>query len=248
MRMRRIFIIVFLALLFCISYAFTYSIDEIIEKLEESQNRILDITADVIMEIDVGGEIIKQEMQMWRKGDKTKIEFRRSKGSAADSSKGFLTTVIMDKEKMVIKPEGKESQVIDLKKTKSNGKEITPNFAGMEIQKGVHEFLRESNATITKQEGDKITLCIVPKDSNLLMQKLEMVVDMARGIVTQQKMYSNMGISLSRMVYEKKDETWVLKKFTTVSNFGLVGTSTIKAVYNNTKINKGIEDEVFNDD
>jgi outer membrane lipoprotein-sorting protein len=237
MKNKKIVLLVGLVSLVFVTISYAVTVDEIIAKLEENQEKIKDMSADVVMEIDVAGKVVKQETKMWSKGEKTKIKMVNTE---------HPMTVIMGADKMTIKQAGKEPQMIDTKKI-SEGKEkaISQTPLGMDFPRGMGEFLRKSNVTITKEKGNEINLSVIPEESNPLMQKLDMVVDMARGIVKQQKMYSNMGISLSRMEYEKEDEVWVLKRLTTVSNFGKMGTSTTKAEYNNIRINKGIEDIIF---
>ena len=229
------------------SYATT--VEDVIAKLETNQNNIQDMSADVTMTIDIAGTKTVQEMKMWSKGDKTKIEINQVKSEKLKlkSETPLPMTVIMDNEKMTIKQAGKEPQVIDMKKiTEEQGKTvkgkvqkaITP--PGMDLQKGMSEFLRNSQVNIVKEEGNEVTISVIPEEANPLMQKLDMVVDMERGVITQQKMYSNMGISFGKMEYEKKDDVWVLKRFTMTSNLGQMGTSTVKAEYKNVKVNEGI--------
>ena len=71
--------------------------------------------------------------------------------------------------------------------------------------------MRKSKTSILKEEGNEVTLSVIPEEANPLMQKLDMVVDMEKGIITQQKMYSNMGISFCSMEYEKKGDVWILR-------------------------------------
>jgi len=219
------------------------TVENVIARLEFNQNKIKDMSAEVKMDITVAGKKTMQEMNLWSKDEKMKIEMVNTDRPM---------TVIMDTQKMSIKQAGKEPQVIDMKKvTEEKGKtvkgkvqnSITP--PGMDLQKGMGEFLRKSDVSIMKEEGNKITLSVIPEESNPLMQKLDMVIDIEKGVITQQKMYSNMGVSFCKMEYEKKDNVWVLKKFTMTSNLGQMGTSTVKAEYKNVKINEGIDDEVF---
>jgi outer membrane lipoprotein-sorting protein len=237
MRIKRICILVFPALLFLTTHVCAFSV-EIIEKLEENQGKIQDISADVVMEIDAAGRVLVRETKMWREGDKTRIDLVKSE-------KSLPMTVIIDVDKMTIRQEGEKPRVIDMKEVKDKGKDIPQTAPGMELQKGMGEFLRNSDVTIVKEEGNEINLSVIPEESNPLMQKLDMVVDMEKGVITQQKMYSNMGISFCSMEYEKKDNIWVLKRFTMTSNLGQMGTSRVTAEYENVKINKGIEDGVF---
>jgi outer membrane lipoprotein-sorting protein len=256
--MKKIVLLIGLFLLFISINSYAVTVDEIIEKLEENQEKIEDITADVVMEISVAGKTTIQEMQMWSKQDKTKIEVEEVKsekltplendsltGQEGKSETELPMTVIMDADKMTIKQAGKELQVIDLKEVKDKRKAIPQTPPGLTLQKGMGELLRKSDVTITREEGNEITLSVIPEESNPLMQKLDMVVDMEKGVITQQKMYSNMGMSFCSMEYEKKDEIWVLKKFTMTSNLGQMGISTIKAEYKNVEVNKGIKDKMF---
>ncbi|OQX56323.1 MAG: hypothetical protein B5M53_02070 [Candidatus Cloacimonas sp. 4484_209] len=202
------------------------TVDDIIGRLEESQNSVKDMSADVVMEISIPEKTITQEMRMWSKGDKTKIKMVNTE---------HPMTVIMDKEKMTIKQadrlktEDRRPKTTDL--TALNGK--------------MGDFLRNSKTNIVKEEGNEITLSVIPEEANPLMQKVDMVIDMEKGVITQQKMYSNMGVSFCKMEYEKNSDIWVLKRFTMTSSFGQMGTSTVKAEYKDVKVNKGIGDEMF---
>lgn len=224
------------------------TIDEIIEKLEENQEKTEDISADVVMEIDVAGRVIVQESKMWSKGEKTRIEIKKVQnekltplendsltGQEGKTETTFPMTIIMGADKMTIRQ-------ADRLKTEDHRPKTTDLIA---LNGKMGDFLRKSEVTIIKEEGNEVTLSVIPEEANPLMQKLDMVVDMERGVITQQKMYSNMGISFCRMEYESKHDVWVLKKFTMTSNLGQMGTSTVKAEYKNVKINKGIEDEMF---
>ncbi|TES93517.1 MAG: hypothetical protein E3J87_02170 [Candidatus Cloacimonadota bacterium] len=256
MRIKRTVLLTLVVLL--ISFAFVskssaVTIDEIIKRLEENQGKIKDLEADVVMEVNnVAGMITAQELKVWSKGDdKTKIEIVHSDAFEDDSLTFFPTTVIINGSKMSIGQRGKTQQVIDIEEIQDKGKvdkryEPMEQFTlGMGLLKGMGDFLRKSEVSIVKEEGNKITLSIIPEETNLLMQKINMVVDMGRGVITQQKMYSNMGINFCRMEYEKKDEIWILRKFTMTNSFGQMGTSTVKVEYKNIQLNKGIENVMF---
>jgi outer membrane lipoprotein-sorting protein len=241
--MRRSMICIFgsLSLLFPAVGIFAFTVDEIISKLEQNKNRIMDIQADVVLEIEVDGIKTVQEMKMWSKGDKTRIEFDEDQ-----DVNGLPKTVITDDRRMIIETSrGKE--VIDIKETDQKEAEARNDIIplGFELQKEIGNFLRESDVNIMSERGNEITLSIIPKQLNQLMQKLDMVVDIEKGVISQQKIYSNMGISFCKMEYEQKDNAWVLSKFIMISSYGQMGTSKIKTEYKNIQVNSGIEDIIF---
>jgi len=180
-------------------------------------------------------------MKMWSKGDKTRIEFAEDQDAI-----GLPKTVITDDRKMIIETyRGKE--VIDIKETDQKKDEARNDIIplGFELQKGIGNFLRESDVNIMSERGNEVMLSVIPKQLNQLMQKLDMVVDIEKGVISQQKIYSNMGISFCKMEYEKKDNVWVLSKFIMISSYGQIGTSKIKTEYRNIQVNSGIENRIF---
>jgi outer membrane lipoprotein-sorting protein len=228
------------------------TVDEIIEKLEENQEKIEDITADVVMRVSVAGKIRSQEVKMWCKGDKKmRTEFVSSEGFTANELKALPTALIMNGSKMSIKKDDKTSLVIDMEI--QNKENIIKNYLpksqspipGIGFQKGISDFLKSSEVSIEEEEGSKIKLLVIPKESDPIMQKSYLVVDMEKGVVNQFKMYSNLGSSFINMEYVREKGIWVLKKFKLTSSLGLMGTSKLETNYKNIELNKGIDNKKF---
>ena len=226
-------------------FSSTKSIDDITKILQKNADKVKDMSCEVVMTMDLGKEGTKtQTMKMWMKG-KDKMMMRYSSEGIGYSGKEGKNTVIINGDKMMMEtPQGK--QVVN--RTTSDSLQPTGNKAtppGINLQKNAADFFKENNAKIISQGRNKAVIEIIPKDKNPMTQKIEMVIDTKRGLITQQRMYSNYGTTKMKMKYKKVGDAWVLSsiQMTVPTPMGKVGR--MKIEYKNIKVNQGISDNMF---
>jgi len=207
-------------------FSSTKTIDDISKILQKNAGRVQDMQADVVMEMDLGKAGTKtQRMKIWVKGkDKIKMEMEKQ-------------TMIMNGDKMMMDtPQGK--RVINQPTTKG----MPP---GINLQQGIGDFFKENSGKIVSQGRNKAVIKLIPKDKNPMMSKIEMTVDTKRGVITEQRMYSNYGTTKMRMEYKNIGGIWVISSIDMIvpTPQGKVGRMKIR--YKNIKINKGISDKMF---
>ncbi len=225
-------------------FSSTKSINDITKILQKNADKVKDMSCEVVMTMDLGKEGTRtQTMKMWMKGkDKIKMltAFRQPL-----TAEGKKNVVIINGDKMMMEtPQGK--QVIN--RTTSESLQPTGNKAtppGVNLQKNAAEFFKENNAKIISQGRNKAVIEIIPKDKNPMTQKIEMVIDTKRGLITQQRMYSNYGTTKMKMKYKKIGDAWILSsiQMTVPTPMGKVGR--MKIEYKNIKVNQGISDNMF---
>ncbi|MFA5034029.1 MAG: hypothetical protein WC614_13560 [bacterium] len=222
------------------TFANAVTIDDIAKKLENNVNKIKDMQADVEMKTDVGeGENIVQKMQIVSKGmDKAKVV----------STAPQKQTIIMNNKKMQIESFDGKKTVIN-KDSLLQGQTPLMSTNDMNLQRGIVDFLKDGKSKILNSNGNIYTLEIIPseKDKNPLMGKVELQIDYAKGLVMNQKIYSNMGIIITDISYKKIGNIWTISEVKTISpvSFGKNKTATIIMRYNNVKINQNVTDKVF---
>jgi len=223
--MKKISTVLFLFLSFSL-FSSTKTIDEITEVLQKNAGKVQDMQAEVVMEMDLGKAGTKtQRMKIWMKGkDKIKMEMEKQ-------------TMIMNGDKMMMDTsQGK--RVINQPTTKG----MPP---GINLQQGIGDFFKENSGKIISQGRNKAVIELIPKDKNPMMNKIEMTVDTKRGVITEQRMYSNYGTTKMRMKYKNIGGIWVISSIDMIvpTPQGKVGR--MKIEYKNIRINKGLSDKMF---
>jgi|GEM_PF-5573776 len=204
------------------------TIEEIIKKIEANGSRIEDMEADVTTRIKIGdGEIQIQKMRMAMKGrDRVRIEL---------ISPMRQTTIINGKKMMVQTQDGKKSI-------------ITQDTLHMMEQTGfqnMSEFLKGNKVNVINVENDIANIEIIPESPTPMVQKIEMGVDIERGVIISQRIYSNMGVMKMEMEYGKISGVWVIKRMRIITPSPMGGLGEVESEYKNIKINKGIKDIFF---
>lgn len=231
---------------------YSQSLPEVISTLKGNSDKVKDLQADVIMEMDMGEAGKRtQEMTVWSKGkDRMRMEMNEAYSSrlSADSLKtkerlGKTTMIINGDKMLMITPEGEKRLSAD--SSRLTAKKAQPTPPGLDMQKGMEEFLKKNETTVLSAKDNKIVLEVIPEEKSPLMEKVELTVDMKRGVVTSQSMFSSYGTTKMQMEYEEIKGAWVLKKVSMIipTPVGKVGRMTVE--YKNIKINQGLKDEMF---
>ncbi|MFA5033914.1 MAG: hypothetical protein WC614_12980 [bacterium] len=221
------------------TFASAVTIDDISQKLEQNIAKIKDMQADIEIKtnMDAGKQVVKK-MQILSKGtDKIKVTTIAPQKQA----------IIFNDKKMQIEDSNGKKTIIN-KDSLSQGQLQAMSPKDMNPQRSITNFLKDGKSKIINSNGNIYTLEIIPneKDKNPLMEKAELQVDYAKGLIINQKLYSNMGISITDISYKKIGNTWVMNKMEVTTPMGLTGKSAMITVnYDNIKVNQGISDKIF---
>ena len=218
------------SVLFSISlFSSIKSIDEITRVMQRNADKVKDMMCEVVMTMDLGkGGRRTQTMRLWMKGkDKITMEYGGNK-------------IIINGDKMLMDtPQGE--RVIN---RDTQGAE-NPAPPGVDLQKRAGDFFKENNAKVVSQRRDKAVIEIIPKDKNPMMNRIRMVIDTERGLITEQRMYSNYGTTKMEMKYKKIGDAWVLSEIEMVVPTPQGRAGRMKVEYKNIRINQGISDKFF---
>jgi len=172
-------------------------------------------------------------------------------------------TMIMNGDKMIMESGGKKKVMNRSASAATPGMGQSPTSlpSGMDLQQDFGEFLKQNKVSVISEKKsfvknllsrgasseapEKVVLKVIPEKKDPMVQKMEMTVDMNKGVVTSQKMFSNYGTTRMDMEYENIQGAWVIKKInmTIPTPMGKAGKMTIE--YKNMKVNQGIKDEMF---
>ena len=249
-------------------------VDDVISALQKNIDKVQDMQCSVEMSIDMGDMgTQRQSMKMWSKGkDKMRMEMSAPAGlpmSPSPMGQGAPSgkmTMIMNGDKMVVESGG-EKQVIDHSAsaaTHGMGQSPASLAPGMDLQQDMGEFLKKNKVTVisgkkslignlmskvsSSEAPEKVVLEVIPEKKDPMVQKMEMTVDMNKGVITSQKMFSNYGTTKMNMEYENIKGAWIIKRInmTVPTPMGKSGKMTIE--YKNVKVNQGISDRLFESD
>jgi outer membrane lipoprotein-sorting protein len=258
--MKKLVLILFL---FVTVSVYADEVDDVIAALQKNMDKIQDMQCNVEMFIDMGEMGTQsQSMKMWSKGkDKMRMEMSPPAGlpmspsTMGQGTPSGKTTMIINGDKMIMDgPEGKKT----LSSTGSSLPGGQPTPPGMNLQQNMGDFLKKNKVSVvsgkkpfiknllSRSETPKeVVLEVIPENKDPMIQKMEMTVDMERGIITNQKMFSNYGTTKMDMEYENIKGAWIIKRInmTIPTPMGKTGKMTIE--YKNVKLNQGIGDELF---
>ncbi len=225
--MRRI--IYALCLFFAFSlYSSGFTLDDVVKALERNSSHLKDMSCEVVVETDLGNEVKVQRMRLWSKGEKLRMEMDGG------------MCMVMDGERVMMETsQGRSVMPMGF----GDSKDALPS--GVDVQGRFSEFLRENDARVLSCKGNRVTIELVPREFNPFATRMEMVVDMDRGVVVEQCIYSNYGTSRMEMEYRKVNGVWVIssvKSWVPVPGGKVVKT---RIEYRNVKINQGLKDELF---
>lgn len=221
------------------------TVNDIIQKLEQNATKIKDMQANVEMRISFEGESLgsgtdkTQKMKIYTKGkDKARIDIKEPTEQ----------TIIINKDKMLMEStpqngdKGKIKKVVTIDSITSSSQNM--NIPGTDLSKTFIDLLKKSDTQIVNSNGIFHILKVTPKNTGSLIQKIELVVDYNKGIITTEKIFANNGTSLMNMQYQKIDNIWVLTYMEVTSP---IGTKKMKmtSIYKNIQINKGIPENKF---
>jgi len=263
--------LVLVFLLFVVVSVYADEVDDVIAALQKNIDKVQDMQCSVEMNVDMGDMgTQRQSMKMWSKGkDKMRMEMSSPAGlpvSPSAMSQGAPSgkmTMIMNGDKMIMESGG-EKQVINRSASAAGpgvGQGPTSFAPGMDLQQDFGEFLKKNKVSVisgkksfvknllsrgaSSETPEKIVLEVIPENKDPMVQKMEMTVDMNRGVITNQKMFSNYGTTKMNMEYENIKGAWIIKRvnMTVPTPMGKTGKMTIE--YKNIKLNQGISDRLF---
>jgi len=263
--------LVFILFLFVTVSVYADEIDDVIAALQKNIDKVQDMQCSVEMSVDMGEMgTQRQSMKMWSKGrDKMRMEMSAPAGlpmspsAMNQGSQSGKMTMIMNGDKMIMESGG-EKKVMNSSTSAANlgaGQSPTSLAPGMNLQQDFGEFLKKNKVSVisgnksfvknllsrsTSSETPKeVVLEVIPEKKDPMIQKMEMTVDMSRGVITSQKMFSNYGTTKINMEYENIKGSWIIKRIdmTIPTPMGKTGKMTIE--YKNVKLNQGISDRLF---
>ena len=197
MRKRLIIIAVLFAFAFTFPFALNaLNVDEVLNKLD-SGSRVSDtLSQDVTMRMTIPGAEKMQRMKMYKKGgDKVRIENLDRAGDVT----------IINGDNMLMKVDGKE--VI-----KQVGEKDKESMFQIDMSSFNSTSLRkEFDISIKENRSDVVILKLLPKESNVSYNMIEMAIDKDNWRVKGQKMYSNAGITKMNIEYDNNDNVSLIK-------------------------------------
>jgi len=211
----------------------TNRLEKIITALEKNKGKVEDMECTVVIRTGLPGEKeMVQKFRMWTKGDK-KIRIE-----PFGDYRGEMSKMIVNGDRMLmVGPDGKEF-ITDYNKNKSalpGGTKMEQNYA---------EFLKEKDVKRIEIKGNKAVVEVVPENYPVA-QKVVMVVDLDKGVVTEQKLYTNFGVNKMRMHYQRIDNAWVMSDIEMDVPVPQGGRGKMVIEFKNVKVNKGIKDNLF---
>lgn len=222
-----------LIVLFMASVSNAISLDDLINKLQSSQNKIKDMQADISTKMTTsmqGMPAMNQKGKIWIKGNKNKMEI---------SSPMKQVTITNGDKMAVVNPVTGQKQVTDLSKIpggSSQGGSSSMNF---------DEAKKKFDFTMKNVSGG-YQITGIPKEKNQFMGKIEVFVDSSKMVPTKIKMISPQGEVLSDTSIEYKKVSGINVTYKTISKVNLPkGKMTMEMTYSNIKVNSGISDSVF---
>ncbi|MEO0129820.1 MAG: hypothetical protein ABIL02_06240 [candidate division WOR-3 bacterium] len=236
-----------LSLMLCI-FSFGQDVQEIISKIESNQAKIVDLEADVEVETSIQGraESLVQTMKIWQAKDEN--------GNAITRTEFEIPEARGQKQEKVIMIMTNDSAITKKGKTVSR----LPLTAQANIEARFEGILKSAKSIkILKQEGNVAVLEVVPRETegvnpirnNIsngagLFDKAEITVDIERGVIISQKLFTPMGVIKTETEYgsigEGEKKIWVLKEMRTITQYGI---TTMR--YKNVEVNKGIDKRKF---
>ncbi len=223
------------------------TVNDIIQKLEKNADKVKDMQADVEIKITFEGKGTSPEMnrtQVMKLYTKGKDKMRMEMQTPTEQ------TIIMNKSKMLMEYSDpmstkgeKTRQIID--------RDSMPNLQSMstptvDLNTTFADMLKKSDTKIISSSGDFCTFSVIPENAGPLMQKVELTIDSKKGIITKQKMFSNLGVSVMNMQYQKVGDIWILSQINMTSPVGATGEKMkMVSTYKNIKINKGVSESKF---
>jgi len=190
-----------IAVLFAFAFTFPFAlnalnVDEVLNKLD-SGSRVSDtLSQDVTMRMTIPGAEKMQRMKMYKKGgDKVRIENLDRAGDVT----------IINGDNMLMKVDGKE--VI-----KQVGEKDKESMFQIDMSSFNSTSLRkEFDISIKENRSDVVILKLLPKESNVSYNMIEMAIDKDNWRVKGQKMYSNAGITKMNIEYDNNDNVSLIK-------------------------------------
>ncbi len=269
--MRRLFKLFFVLLLFVTVSVYATEVDDVVAALQKNIDKVQDMECKIEMSVDIGEMgTQRQSMKMWSKGkDKMRMEMNApaapamSPSAMGQSAPSGKMTMIMNGDKMIMESGGEKKVLNRPASAATPGAVQSPTSlpSGIDLQQDFGEFLKKNKVSVVSEKKsfvqkllsrgassetpEKVVLEVIPEDKDPMVQKIEMTVDMNKGVVTSQRMFSNYGTTKMNMEYENINSAWVLKRInmTIPTPMGKTGKMTIE--YKNVKLNQGIRDEMF---
>jgi len=225
------------------SSVFAISVDEIIGKMKDNQNKIKDMYAETVTIMDMSGfpkpkkgkapEMkMEQKGKLWVKGeDKSRVEL--------DSP--VKQIMVTNGEKLImINPKTGEKLSQDLKQAK---KQNPINFQGGNF--GLSKLKEQYNMSV-REKGNELAIICEPKNKKEVGVSIEIYIDKDKWLAKEISVKTNEGLMVSNtdIEYQNVSGAWVPKKMNSMAN-AIFGKMKIKMLFNNIKVNQGIDDKVF---
>ncbi|MBU0630776.1 MAG: outer membrane lipoprotein-sorting protein [Candidatus Margulisbacteria bacterium] len=246
--MKKIIALVFTFLLVCpVAFAdSTASVDLVVKKVQQNQDRINDMYAETTTLISSnlalpGSEKnepqkMTQKGKVWTKGkEKSKVEML---------SPVKQVTITNGDKMMVVNPETGQKVVQDLKKLREQSG-MPGSSQQMDLEKAKQYF----DFTVANKGVPGKAIYVIsgtPRKENKFLSRMELYIDGERWIATRIMMYGSKGelVSQSDIDYAMISGVWIPKK-----NVSFVSTPAgrmdVEMDFDNIKVNRGISDSVF---
>lgn len=248
--------IIFISLFLCSvfissSFAANLSLEQLLDKIQANQNKILDmyaettttITSNMVMpgSTKKGPQKMVQKGKMWTKGDKSKIEML---------SPTKQITINNGEKMAIINPQTGQKIV----RERGQGFEGSRD-QGMDLDKAMEYFDLSVKKLDASEPGspalpagrlETYVITGIPKKANKFLGKMEFYVDSTKWVPIKILMYSSNGklMSRSEIEYQKISGLWVPKANKSAVNTP-AGKMDVEMGFENVKVNKGMGDEVF---
>jgi len=212
----------------------TLSVEEIIEKIKENQEKIKDMSADVETKITStlkdSKEIIQKGQILTKPPDKSRVEIFSPMRQITITNGDTMTIISPDTGMKFTQDLSKEKSAMSKLSSPSDTTKIFDYFDLKLTDHGTKEYIISGS----------------PKEENEFLGKIDFFVDRERIIPLRIVIYNPEGvlISLSELEYKKISDIWIpIKTASIVSVPG--GSMNVDMEFKNIKINKGISDDKF---
>lgn len=234
---------IFLAFLMIATMATaTMSVESLLTKIREGQNKVKDLQADIttIIKSDMGGKKeAEQKGHIWIKGeDKSKMEM---------VSPLKQISITSGKKMAVINPETGQKYVQDLEAMRKKTGQVDLGKNMMDQTKALEYFNLSVREVSSFFGGAKEYVIVgIPKEKNKFLGKVEFTVDAQKYVPTRIDIYNPQGnlVSSSTIEYAKLKDIWVIAK--NISEVKLPsGKMKMEMRFENIRLNEGIPDKEF---
>ncbi|HTY12627.1 MAG TPA: outer-membrane lipoprotein carrier protein LolA [Candidatus Omnitrophota bacterium] len=218
------------------------SLDDLIGKIQDNQNKVQDMYADTVTTINSnfsapgstqsGPKEMVQKGKIWTKGkDKTKVEI---------DSPMKQVTISNGKMLAMINPATGQKYVQDISKIKGR-EQLGDQSNGVDLAKAKQYF-----DLSVRQDGNNYVITGKPKQANKFLARIEFYIDGGNWTTSKLLVYGPKDklMSESKIEYQQVNGAMVPSK-TTANIDSPAGKMKVSMQFNNIKVNQGINDNEF---